>query len=87
MVSTSFTSLVEIITELTPQAFSRIGAARVGGRPLRIELDRGPKGGRSAAKATAHPGTQRKRDAREQRDPREHRREREQRERWTARDR
>ncbi len=80
-------SLVEIITELSPQVFSRIGAARVAGRPLRIELDRGPKGGRSAAKATAHPGTQRKRDARDPRDTREPRREREPRERWTGRDR
>ncbi|NCT90758.1 DEAD/DEAH box helicase [Cellulomonas sp. APG4] len=49
-------SLVEIRRDLDPEAFRRIGAARVGGRPLRIQVDTGPKG-RSAARATAHPGT------------------------------
>lgn len=53
-------SLVEIVTDLTPEAFAKISRAKVAGRPLRIEVDRGPKGGRSTAKATAHPGTHRK---------------------------
>jgi ATP-dependent RNA helicase DeaD len=35
-------SLVEIAAELTPEAFDRIGRARVAGRPLRIRLDEGP---------------------------------------------
>jgi ATP-dependent RNA helicase DeaD len=49
-------SLVEISTELSPEAFRRIGGARVAGRPLRIAVDEGPRG-RSAARVTAHPGT------------------------------
>ncbi|WP_024288142.1 DEAD/DEAH box helicase [Cellulomonas sp. KRMCY2] len=49
-------SLIEISAELSPEAFRRIGAARVGGRPLRISVDEGPRG-RSAAHATAHAGT------------------------------
>ena len=52
-------SLVEISAELSPDAFRRIGAARVGGRPLRISVDEGPRG-RSAAHATAHAGTHHK---------------------------
>jgi len=40
-------SLVEIATELTPDAFDRIARARVAGRPLRIRVDEGP-GPRSA---------------------------------------
>ncbi len=50
-------SLVEISAELSPEAFRRIGGAKVGGRPLRIAVDAGPRG-HSAARATAHPGTQ-----------------------------
>jgi ATP-dependent RNA helicase DeaD len=49
-------SLVEITAELTPEQYRRIGAAKVGGRPLRIAVDRGPRG-RSAARTTAHAGT------------------------------
>lgn len=49
-------SLVEISAELSPDAFRRLGAARVAGRPLRLQLDTGPKG-RSAARTTAHAGT------------------------------
>ena len=40
-------SLVEIATELTPDALDRISRARVAGRPLRIRVDEGP-GPRSA---------------------------------------
>ncbi|WP_372593733.1 DEAD/DEAH box helicase [Actinotalea sp.] len=49
-------SLIEISAELSPEAFRRIGGAKVGGRPLRIAVDTGPRG-RSAARSTAHPGT------------------------------
>ena len=49
-------SLIEISAELSPEAFRRIGGAKVGGRPLRIAVDAGPRG-RSAARSTAHPGT------------------------------
>lgn len=49
-------SLVEIDAELSPEAFRRLGGARVAGRPLRISVDEGPRG-HSAARATAHPGT------------------------------
>ncbi|WP_182114152.1 MULTISPECIES: DEAD/DEAH box helicase [unclassified Actinotalea] len=49
-------SLVEIDATLSPEAFRRIGGARVAGRPLRIAVDEGPRV-RSAARATAHPGT------------------------------
>ena len=51
-------SLVEISAELTPEALRKIGAARVGGRPLRITPDDGPR--HSAARSTAHPGTHHK---------------------------
>ena len=49
-------SLVEISAELSTEAFRRIGGAKVGGRPLRIAVDAGPRG-RSAARSTAHAGT------------------------------
>ncbi|NTW40458.1 MAG: DEAD/DEAH box helicase [Cellulomonadaceae bacterium] len=49
-------SLVEINATLSPEAFRRIGGARVAGRPLRISVDEGPRG-RSAARSTAHAGT------------------------------
>ncbi len=39
-------SLVEISTEVTPEASRRIGAARVAGRPLRIRPDEGPRADR-----------------------------------------
>jgi ATP-dependent RNA helicase DeaD len=48
-------SLVDISAELSPEALRRIGAARVGGRPLRITPDEGPR--HSAARSTAHAGT------------------------------
>ena len=51
-------SLVEISADLPPEAMRRIGAARVGGRPLRITPDEGPR--HSAARSTAHPGTHHK---------------------------
>ncbi|MCU1431240.1 MAG: box helicase, partial [Actinotalea sp.] len=51
-------SLVEIVGEVSPEALRRIGAARVGGRPLRISVDDGPR--HSAARSTAHPGTRHK---------------------------
>ncbi|RMI13829.1 DEAD/DEAH box helicase, partial [Cellulomonas triticagri] len=38
-------SLVEIPGGLSPEAFDRIGRARVAGRPLRIRVDEGPRGG------------------------------------------
>ena len=57
-------SLVDITAEMTPEILRRIGGAKVGGRPLRIELDRGPRG-RSAARTTAHEGTHHPRPARE----------------------
>lgn len=38
-------SLVEISAELSPETFRRIGGAHVAGRPLRISIDRGPRGG------------------------------------------
>jgi ATP-dependent RNA helicase DeaD len=56
-------SLVDLQTELGPEAYRRIGAAMVSGRRLRITPDRGPSG-RSAAGRTAHPGTQHHRAAR-----------------------
>ena len=37
-------SLIEISAELSPETFRRIGGAHVAGRPLRISLDRGPRG-------------------------------------------
>ncbi len=37
-------SLIEIAGDLSPEAFRRISGARVAGRPLRIALDKGPKG-------------------------------------------
>ncbi|MBX9245106.1 DEAD/DEAH box helicase [Actinotalea ferrariae] len=49
-------SLVEIDADLSPEAFRRLGGARVAGRPLRISVDEGPRG-HSAARATAHPGS------------------------------
>jgi ATP-dependent RNA helicase DeaD len=42
-------SLVEIATDLSPEASRRIGAARVAGRPLRIRIDEGPGGNRPYA--------------------------------------
>ena len=62
-------SLVEIEGELSPEAFRRIGGARVGGRPLRIAVDNGPKG-RSAARTTAHDGTRHAAPRREHAGPR-----------------
>lgn len=50
-------SLVEIPGGLTPEAFDRIGRARVAGRPLRIRVDEGPRGtrpGSGASRAPAH---------------------------------
>ena len=44
-------SLVEIATELSPEASRRIGAARVAGRPLRIRVDDGPGERRTPAGA------------------------------------
>ncbi|KGM13394.1 DEAD/DEAH box helicase [Cellulomonas bogoriensis] len=49
-------SLVEITADLTPEAFRRIGGAKVAGRALRIQVDQGPRA-RTAARTTAHPGT------------------------------
>ena len=43
-------SLIEISADLSPEAFRRIGSARVAGRPLRITVDTGPRG------AGARPG-------------------------------
>jgi ATP-dependent RNA helicase DeaD len=37
-------SLVEISAELSPETFRKIGGAHVAGRPLRISVDRGPRG-------------------------------------------
>ncbi|WP_454048642.1 DEAD/DEAH box helicase [Cellulomonas sp. Marseille-Q8402] len=59
-------SLVEIPTGLSPEAFDRIGRARVAGRPLRIRVDEGPgprAGGsarpeRGASRGPAHHGPQ-----------------------------
>jgi len=56
-------SLVEITSDLSAEAFRRIGGARVAGRPLRIAPDTGPRG-HSAARSTAHPGTQHRGSAR-----------------------
>jgi ATP-dependent RNA helicase DeaD len=51
-------SLVEIPGGLSPEAFDRIGRARVAGRPLRIRVDEGPRGGarpeRGASRGPAH---------------------------------
>lgn len=49
-------SLVEIPGGLTPEAFDRIGRARVAGRPLRIRLDDGPRGQRPGAGASRAAG-------------------------------
>ena len=45
-------SLIEISANLSPEAFRRIGSARVAGRPLRITVDTGPRG---AGARTGHP--------------------------------
>jgi ATP-dependent RNA helicase DeaD len=37
-------SLVEIAGDMSAETFRRIGGARVAGRPLRIALDKGPRG-------------------------------------------
>jgi ATP-dependent RNA helicase DeaD len=47
-------SLVEIAAELTPEAFDRIGRARVAGRPLRIRLDEGPGPRHTGASRVGH---------------------------------
>ncbi len=49
-------SLVEIATDLSPEASRRIGAARVAGRPLRIRIDEGPgDGGRRVGTGGSRP--------------------------------
>ncbi|MCL3862402.1 DEAD/DEAH box helicase [Actinotalea sp. K2] len=55
-------SLVDISAEMSPEAFSRIGAARVAGQPLRIRLDDGPRGGRTTTRSTVHSGAHRSHD-------------------------
>jgi ATP-dependent RNA helicase DeaD len=47
-------SLIEIPGGLTPEAFDRIGRARVAGRPLRIRVDEGPgpRTGQGASRPT-----------------------------------
>ncbi|WP_448060836.1 DEAD/DEAH box helicase [Cellulomonas hominis] len=47
-------SLVEIPGGLSPEAFDRIGRARVAGRPLRIKVDEGPRP-RTAGPAGSRP--------------------------------
>ena len=70
-------SLVEIATELTPEAFDRIGRARVAGKPLRIRLDEGPgpRASHAGASRVAHtPGsTHREHAGAGDRKPRQHR--------------
>lgn len=51
-------SLVEIPAGLSPEAFDRIGRARVAGRPLRIRIDEGP-GPRTGQGASRPAGTHR----------------------------
>jgi ATP-dependent RNA helicase DeaD len=48
-------SLVEIPGGLSPEAFDRIGRARVAGRPLRIRVDEGPRGARPERGASRGP--------------------------------
>jgi len=51
-------SLVEIPGGLSPEAFDRIGRARVAGRPLRIQTDSGPRpsrGGPAGSRGTEGP--------------------------------
>ncbi|MEN1974600.1 DEAD/DEAH box helicase [Cellulomonas sp. P4] len=48
-------SLVEIPAGLTPEAFDRIGRARVAGRPLRIRVDEGPRAARPERGASRGP--------------------------------
>ncbi|WP_255589845.1 DEAD/DEAH box helicase [Cellulomonas sp. PS-H5] len=59
-------SLVEIPAGLSPEAFDRIGRARVAGRPLRIRVDEGPRGAgrpdRGASRGPAHHGPRTGRD-------------------------
>ncbi|GAA2723486.1 DEAD/DEAH box helicase [Cellulomonas aerilata] len=70
-------SLVEIATELTPEAFDRIGRARVAGRPLRIRLDEGPGPRHTGASRVGHATTGVHREHRSpgaaDRGPRQHR--------------
>ena len=49
-------SLVEIPAGLSPEAFDRIGRARVAGRPLRIRIDEGPgpRAGQGASRPAGH---------------------------------
>jgi ATP-dependent RNA helicase DeaD len=58
-------SIVEIPGGLTPDAFDRIGRARVAGRPLRIRVDEGPapRTGHGASRPTG-PGTTPRNDRR-----------------------
>ena len=68
-------SLVEIATELTPDAVDRISRARVAGKPLRIRLDEGP-GPRSAhgvSRAGHAPGAGHREHGGAERRPRTHR--------------
>ena len=59
-------SLVEIPAGLSPEAFDRIGRARVAGRPLRIRVDEGPRAAsrpdRGASRGPAHHGPRTGRD-------------------------
>ncbi|HEX5332421.1 MAG TPA: DbpA RNA binding domain-containing protein, partial [Cellulomonas sp.] len=54
-------SIVEIPGGLTPDAFDRIGRARVAGRPLRIRVDEGPapRAGHGASRPTGPGATPR----------------------------
>jgi ATP-dependent RNA helicase DeaD len=67
-------SLVEIATELTPDAFDRISRARVAGRPLRIRLDEGPGPRTHGASRVGHaPGAAHREHHGAERRPRTHR--------------
>ncbi|WP_263118648.1 DEAD/DEAH box helicase [Cellulomonas sp. RIT-PI-Y] len=58
-------SLVEIPGGLSPEAFDRIGRARVAGRPLRIQADQGPRPSRAGAGAGSRGGDGPRREYRE----------------------
>ncbi|MEV7971769.1 DEAD/DEAH box helicase [Cellulomonas sp. NPDC089187] len=58
-------SLVEIPGGLSPEAFDRIGRARVAGRPLRIQADQGPRPSRGGPGTGSRGGDGPRREHRE----------------------
>lgn len=68
-------SLVEIATELTPDAVDRISRVKVAGRPLRIRVDEGPgpRSGHASSRPSHGPGGGHREHGGADRKPRTHR--------------